>query len=44
MILNVEKIHAIEFQRLVMVPLGNIKAHYLALYGNLNEFLLLFKH
>jgi hypothetical protein len=37
MILNVEKIHAIKFQQLVMVPLGNTKAHYVALYGNLNE-------
>jgi len=38
MILNVEKIHAIKFQRLVMVPFCNTEAHYVALYGILNEF------
>jgi hypothetical protein len=31
MILNVGKIHAIKFQQLVMVPLGSIKIHHVAL-------------
>jgi hypothetical protein len=31
MILNVEKIHAIKFQQLMMVPFGNTKMHYEAL-------------
>jgi hypothetical protein len=31
MIFNVEKIHAIEFQQLVMVALGDFKIHHIAL-------------
>jgi hypothetical protein len=37
MILNVEKIHAIKFQSLMMVPLGSIKIHHVALWKNLGE-------
>jgi hypothetical protein len=32
MILNVEKIHAIKFQKLVMMPFDNIKIHHVALW------------
>jgi hypothetical protein len=37
MILNVDKIHAIKFQWVVMVPLGDTKMHHVALWKNLGE-------
>ncbi len=41
MILNVDKIHAIKFQWLVMVPLGDTKMHHVALWIFLGETLVL---
>jgi hypothetical protein len=38
MILNVEKIHAIKFQWLVMVRLNDTKIHHMALWKFLHEF------
>jgi hypothetical protein len=38
MILNVEKIHAIKIQWLVMVPLGDTKIHHVVLWNFLSEF------
>jgi hypothetical protein len=37
MILYVEKIHAIKFQWLVMVPLGDTEIHHMALQRSLGE-------
>jgi len=37
MILYIEKIHAMKFQQLVMVPLGDTKIHHMALQKNLDE-------
>jgi hypothetical protein len=37
MILNVEKIHDIKFQWLVMVPLNDTKIHHMALWKILHE-------
>jgi len=37
MILNVEKIYAIKFQWLVMVPLGDTKIHHVTLWGILGK-------
>jgi hypothetical protein len=37
MILNVNKIHAIKFQWLVMVPLGDTKMHHVTLWNFLGE-------
>ncbi len=38
MILYVEKTHAIKFQQIVMVPFGDTKIHYMALWGILGGF------
>lgn len=44
MILYAEKTHAIKFQHIVMVPFGDTKIRYMALWGIFDEFLKLFKH
>jgi hypothetical protein len=44
MILNVEKIHAIKFQQLVMVPLDNTKSTMWDHEKNLVKLFILFKH
>jgi len=37
MILSIEKIDAIEFHKLMMVPFGDTKIHHMALWGILGE-------
>jgi hypothetical protein len=37
MILYIEKIHAIKFQHLVMMPLGDTKIHHMAPHKKLGE-------
>jgi hypothetical protein len=37
MILYIEKIHVVKFQQLVMVPLGDIEIHHMALQKKLGE-------
>jgi hypothetical protein len=41
MILNVEKIHAIKFQKLVMMPFDNTKIHHVALWNFLSDFIII---